>query len=124
MADLLSLAASIAGIVAIGLHVTHVVTKFVGDTRSAPKSIRSLGVELEILCNTVEKVGTMTQGCTVQDVVLKSHGLVQILDCVMVDFKDLSEILDTHTSTPNDSVRAMVESRYDGFFGSQWSPIY
>lgn len=104
MADPLSLAASITVIISIGLHVTNLMTKFIGDTRSAPKSIQSLGVELEILCEILEQVRTMVQGSTPQSPISRSHLLARILDGVRVDFEDLSEILDNHTSTPNDSV--------------------
>lgn len=104
MSDPFSLAASITGIVSIGLHITHVVAQFVGDTRSAPKSIRALGVELGVLCNILEKVRTMAEGCTPHAPVLQSHVLVQILEGMKVDFEDLSEILGAHTSTPSDSV--------------------
>lgn len=67
------------------------------------KSIRSLGVELGILCNILEKVRAMAEGCTPHAPVLQSHVLVQILEGMKVYFEDHSEILGAHTSTPSDS---------------------
>lgn len=102
MSDPLSLAASIASIVAIGLHITHIITQFIGDTRSAPKNIRSLGVELEVLCNILEMIQDMAKGCTIHSPVLHSDLLGQILDSVRVDFEELSEILTDLKPVPSD----------------------
>lgn len=104
MADPLSLAASITDIVTIGLHITHIVTQFIVDTRSAPKSIRSLGAELESLCDVLQKVRDLAQGSALDSPALQSPLLVQILDGVKGGFEDLQEILDDHAFTPKDGL--------------------
>lgn len=104
MSDPLSLAASIAGIVAIALHVTNVVSDFIAVTRSAPKSIKSLGTELEILCTILTEVRTMAEACTPNSPIMQSLVLGQILEGVRVDFDALSEILNNYSPAPSGSV--------------------
>lgn len=105
MADPLSIAASVMGLLAVGTAVSKTVFQIVNDTRSAPFVIRSLSQELEGLCKGLGSLAAMLDGGVLPSWQnFPAIELSELLGNIMEDFKSLQTILGEYRVTPSDGV--------------------
>jgi cell division control protein 24 len=113
MADPLSIAGSVAGLLCIGLKVSHALGATINGTKSAPQSVNSLSRELSALCVTL---GSLER-------ILSLNNLSKYPQFPKVD---LSNVLDTMMSDfilLQVTIKTFTDMHTDGFARKMWKRL-
>lgn len=106
MADPLSIAASVAGLISLSVEVTKIANEYASSVKSAPEEIKELAIQTEALSQVLVKL----RDDAAEDVFQPNSYLCSVLEYCESQLKGLSEKLGQWTTPENrlDAVRGRL----------------
>ncbi|KAH0604056.1 uncharacterized protein H6S33_007087 [Morchella sextelata] len=105
MSDPLSVLASVAGVVAVGAKLSRMLYTTINRVGSVPQTVVSLSRELETLCKALGYLETIFRDHDLSAYPqFPADLLLDLLDSIMVDFKNFEEILCVHAKQPGEGL--------------------